>query len=162
MAGNELTFGEDEFIVSKTDLSGRITYGNELFINISGYSEEELLGAPHNILRHVDMPAVVFKLLWDTIAKGNEIFAYVKNLNKHGDFYWVYAQVTPSFDAQGNIIGYHSVRRKPKASAVATIDSIYRQLSAKEKVGGVKASAELLEEVLKKGGKSYEEFVFSL
>ena len=120
------------------------------------------MGAPHNILRHVDMPAVVFKLLWDTIAKGNEIFAYVKNLNKHGDFYWVYAQVTPSFDAQGNIIGYHSVRRKPKASAVATIDSIYRQLSAKEKVGGVKASAELLEEVLKKGGKSYEEFVFSL
>ena len=77
--GEELCFDENQFIVSKTDLKGKITYANDLFIKISGYSEEELIGTPHNILRHPDMPRAVFKLLWDKVQKGDEIFAYVKN-----------------------------------------------------------------------------------
>jgi len=76
--GNEITFSEDMFIVSKTDTKGNITYGNETFIEISGYSEDELIGAPHNILRHRDMPKVVFKLLWDKIQKGEEAFGTTK------------------------------------------------------------------------------------
>jgi len=84
----EKVLGEDDFIVSKTDLKGLITYGNRTFIQMSGYSEAELLGAPHNILRHPDMPRVVFKLLWDTIQAQQEICAYVKNLAKDGSFYW--------------------------------------------------------------------------
>ncbi|MBT3490627.1 MAG: PAS domain S-box protein, partial [Gammaproteobacteria bacterium] len=76
----ERVMRKEEFIVSKTDLTGRITYGNRIFIEFSGYSEAELLGAQHNIIRHPDMPRAVFNLLWDTIAQGNEIFAYVKNM----------------------------------------------------------------------------------
>jgi len=94
----ERVMRKEEFIVSKTDLTGRITYGNRIFIEFSGYSEAELLGAQHNIIRHPDMPRAVFNLLWDTIAQGNEIFAYVKNMSKDGGFYWVFANVTPSYD----------------------------------------------------------------
>lgn len=91
---DELRFDENLFIVSKTDLKGNITYANDLFIEISGYTEKELIGAPHNILRHKDMPRAVFKLLWDKIQKGEEIFAYVKNRAKSGKYYWVHAYVT--------------------------------------------------------------------
>src|SRR3989339_1006772 len=113
----ELHMKPGEFIVSKTDLKGIITYGNETFIEMSGYSEAELLNAPHNILRHEDMPKVVFKLLWERIREREGIYAYVKNKTKNGDYYWVYAYVTPSFDSSGNRIGYYSVRRAPTPKA---------------------------------------------
>jgi len=81
----ERLWGEEEIIVSKTDLKGIITYANRTFLKVSGYSEEELLGKPHSIIRHPDMPRCVFKLLWDTIEAGREILAYVKNMAKNGD-----------------------------------------------------------------------------
>ncbi len=99
----------EDFIVSKTDLTGRITYGNRIFMEYSGYSERELIGTQHNIIRHPDMPRAVFQLLWDTLAKEQEIFAYVKNMSKDGGFYWVFANVTPSYDQNGNVVGYYSV-----------------------------------------------------
>jgi len=142
--------------------SGKITYGNELFIRISGYAEQELLGSPHNILRHQDMPSSVFKLLWTNIALGKEVFAYVKNRTKNNDYYWVYAHVTPSFNSNGQIIGYHSVRRKPKGGAITAIEDIYRHLLSSEKSGGVNAGTKMLEDILKKGGENYDEFIFSL
>lgn len=86
---NERVMREDDFIVSKTDLKGRITYGNEIFIEFSGYTEQELLGSQHNIIRHPDMPRAAFKLAWDTIQAGREFFAYVKNMSKDGGFYSV-------------------------------------------------------------------------
>ena len=162
MANQELTFGEEEFIVSKTDLKGRITYGNALFIKISGYDETELIDQPHNILRHSDMPAVVFKLLWKEIQAGKEIFAYVKNKNKNGDFYWVFAHVTPSFTANRTISNYHSVRRKPSKNAINVIKPLYEMLLQKEKSEGIKASEELLFKILKDKGVSYEQFILSL
>lgn len=162
MANQELTFGEEEFIVSKTDLKGKITYGNALFIEISGYDETELIDKPHNILRHSDMPAVVFKLLWSEIQAGNEIFAYVKNKNKNGDFYWVFAHVTPSFDTNRTISNYHSVRRKPSSKALDVIKPLYATLLQKEKSEGVRASEELLLKTLKDKGLSYDEFILSL
>ncbi|MDD3467070.1 MAG: PAS domain-containing protein, partial [Campylobacterales bacterium] len=134
----EKTFAEDEIIVSKTDLKGKITYGNELFIKMSGYTEDELLGANHNIVRHPDMPKIVFKTLWDTVQGKKEIFAYVKNMAKDGSFYWVFANVTPSLDLSGNIIGYYSVRRKPSKKAIETIEPIYKALLDAEKRGGMK------------------------
>ncbi|CAL1125542.1 unnamed protein product [Cladocopium goreaui] len=130
--GHERTFHEDEIIVSKTDLKGIITYANLVFQRVSGFTEQELLGKPHNIIRHPDMPRCVFKLLWDTIAQGNEIFAYVVNLSKNGDHYWVFAHVTPSFDNQGNITGYHSSRRVPEKAAVDQVVPIYKMLLEKE------------------------------
>lgn len=162
MAHNELSFGPEEFIVSKTDLNGKITYCNDLFIKISGYSESELIDQPHNILRHPDMPAVVFKLLWERIRAGKEIFAYVKNKTKHGDFYWVFAHVTPSFDANLKITNYHSVRRKPKETALSIIKPLYVSLLQKEKSGGVKASEEVLMHLLQSKGVSYDQFILSL
>jgi PAS domain S-box-containing protein len=164
---HEKVLGEDDFIVSKTDLKGIITYGNRIFIQMSGYSESELLGSPHNILRHPDMPRVVFKLLWDTIQAQREICAYVKNLAKDGSFYWVWANITPSFDRTGSLIGYYSVRRKPRPEAVQVVEGLYRTLlEAERRAGdgqaGMKASLAILNQTLEQKGLSYEEFVFGL
>ncbi|MCX6074314.1 MAG: PAS domain-containing protein [Campylobacterales bacterium] len=162
MAGEEINFGDNEFIVSKTDLGGRITYGNALFIKISGYEEDELIGAPHKILRNPDMPSLIFKLLWETIKQGEEIFAYVVNKTKQGGYYWVFAHVTPSMDSSGKIIGYHSVRRKPTQQALAVIKPLYTQLLRDEKSGGISASQKYLDTLLQQKGVSYEEFILAL
>ena len=158
---HENHFLENEVIVSKTDTKGRITYGNEIFIRISGYTEEELLGSAHNILRHPDMPRAIFKLLWDTIQAGEEINAYVKNLSKDGSYYWVFANVTPSFDKNNKIIAYFSVRRVPSRSALEIIKPLYSHLLSLEKNGGMDASFQYLNKLLKSKGVSYEEFILS-
>ncbi|HED64384.1 MAG TPA: PAS domain S-box protein [Planctomycetes bacterium] len=165
--GRERTFGTDEIIVSKTDTKGVITYANTVFQRVAGYTEEELLGQPHNIVRHPDMPRCVFKLLWDTLERGEEIFAYVVNLAKNGDHYWVLAHVTPTFDDTGNIIGYHSSRRSPSRAAIDAIQPVYAALLAEEakhesKKQGMQAGADLLAAVLQEQGKEYDEFAFSL
>jgi len=158
----ELSFKENELIVSKTDSKGRITYGNDLFIKLSGYTEVELLGAPHNIIRHKEMPKLIFKVLWDTIQSGKEINAYVINLAKNGDYYWVYANVTPSYDSKGNIIGYYSVRRKPTEDALNIIKPIYKKLVDAEKVGGISKSEAVLKEMLALVGGRYDKYIISL
>jgi PAS domain S-box-containing protein len=157
---------EDDFIVSKTDLKGRITYGNRIFIEFSGYSESELLGAQHNIIRHPDMPRAVFKLLWDTIQAKKECNAYVKNMAKDGSFYWVFANVTPNFDNNGNVTGYFSVRRKPKASGVETATGLYRAMLQEEQRAGARdaiaASTRILTDLLAAKGLSYDELVLAI
>jgi len=162
----EKVMREDDFIVSKTDLKGRITYGNRIFIEFSGYSEAELLGAQHNIIRHPDMPRAVFKMLWDTIQAGNECNAYVKNMAKDGSFYWVFANVTANRDPSGNIIGFYSIRRKPKASGVKTASELYRAMLAAEKTAGSRgamtASAQVLNHLLAEKGMSYDELVLAI
>ncbi|HLT78125.1 MAG TPA: PAS domain-containing protein [Ferrovibrio sp.] len=163
----ELFFGEDEIIVSKTDEKGRILYANDVFVRVSGYSENELVGAPHSILRHPDMPRCVFWLLWETIANGEEIFAYVKNMAKTGDFYWVFAHVTPSYDENGRISGYHSNRRAPTREAVNKADALYGQLLAVEnqhedRKQGMHAGIAMMLDLLKQNNVTYGEFVFSL
>lgn len=162
MAGKELYFGEDEFIVSKTDLKGKITYGNSLFIKISGYTEQELLGAPHNILRHKSMPKLIFTLLWEYIESGKEIFAYVVNKTKYDEYYWVFANVSPSYDADGKIVGYHSIRRKPTSDAVHIIEPLYKELLSIEERSGVAAAKEHLEKLLQEKGLDYDEFILSI
>jgi PAS domain S-box-containing protein len=162
----ERFLGDDDFIVSKTDLQGRILYGNRSFIELSGYTEAELLGEPHNIIRHPDMPRGVFKLLWDTIQGGHEVWAYVKNLSRDGGFYWVLANVTPSYDEADTLVGYYSVRRKPEPRCIKTIGGIYQSMLAREQGRSAREAAELslqfLNEVLASKGISYEEFVLSL
>ncbi len=158
----ERTLHEDDFIVSKTDLKGRIIYGNKMFIKLSGYSEEELLNKPHSILRHPDMPKVIFKLLWERLHDGKEIFAYVKNLCKDGAYYWVLANVTVTFDIQGNARDYHSVRRKPSARALEVIKPLYEKLLAEERSGGMEASERLLKKILDEKGVEYDEFILGL
>ena len=167
LTGRERTFDRDEIIVSKTDLRGRITYANEVFLRVAQYTEEEVLGQPHNLIRHPDMPRCVFKFLWDTIAAGQEVFAYVINRTKRGDHYWVFAHVTPTFDEHGNIIGYHSNRRVPDRLILQKIKPLYRtllQVEAKHSSPKTqwKASLPVLVDCLNEQGKTYEEFIFSL
>ena len=165
--GRETKLGEEEIIVSKTDLKGIITYANEVFIRIAGYTEEELLGAPHNLIRHPDMPRCVFKYLWDTLEQGNEVFAYVINLARSGNHYWVLAHVTPTFDSSGRIIGYHSNRRCPDPAIVQQVVPVYQQLLAEEQKhsnprDGMAASMQMLGTFLGSQGKTYDEFIWSL
>ncbi len=164
--GRERAFQADELIVSKTDLKGRITYANDVFCRVAGYSEQELLGAPHSIIRHPDMPRSVFKLLWQTIEAGGEIFAYVINLARNGDHYWVLAHVTPSRDGTGRIVGYHSNRRKPRPEAVETVARLYRELRTIEeqpdRKQGLQRAGARLAEILAEREVSYDRFVLSL
>ena len=159
---NEVSLSEEEFIVSKTDTKGKILYGNKTFIKISGYEEHELLGAPHSILRHPDMPKIIFKLLWQRLKAKQEIFAYVKNMTKDGSYYWVYANITLTFDNNSHVRDYHSVRRKPTSKAMQTIPKLYQQLLDEEKHSGVEASEKLLHSILEKQGESYDSFIFNL
>jgi len=165
--GVEKTFRPDQIIVSKTDPQGRLTYVNGLFVEISGYPEHELLGKPHNIIRHPHMPRSVFALLWDRISSGHELFAYVMNLSADGGHYWVLAHVTPTFGPSGDIVGYHSNRRTASPEALARITALYRDLLAEEKrhdhtPTAIAAGQQLLEATLADAGMTYDEFVWSL
>ena len=167
LTGIERLFEPHELIVSKTDDKGRILYANRVFQRISGFSERDLRGSPHNIVRHPDMPRAVFKLLWETLMQGDEVFAYVINRSRNGDHYWVLAHVTPSFSPSGTIIGLHSSRRVPERGALAAIEPLYRELAAIEAANdnrgaGLKASFDALMAQLASTGKSYDEFVLSL
>ena len=162
----ERILADNEFIISKTDTKGKITYGNRPFNDYSGFSENELLGVQHNVVRHPDMPRAVFKLLWDEVQAGREVFAFVKNLCKDGSFYWVLANVTPSLDDQGRVVGYYSVRRKPNPKAMSVVVPLYKQLLQIEQNAGsreaIPASLTYLQNLLKEKGVSYERFILDL
>jgi PAS domain S-box-containing protein len=166
-SGVERTFGADEVIVTKTDLKGHITYANEVFCRVSAYTEAQMLGQAHSIIRHPDMPRGIFRLLWDTLKDRQEIFAYVKNLAGDGAHYWVLAHVTPSFDDTGHIVGYHSNRRLPSSVAVWEIWPIYQALLAEERRhsnanDAATAGRDLLVSMLADKGTDYDRFVWSL
>ncbi|MBI4807814.1 MAG: PAS domain-containing protein [Nitrosomonadales bacterium] len=162
----EISLDSSDVIISKTDLTGRITYVNRTFMRIANFPESEVLHEQHNIVRHPDMPRGVFKLLWDTLREGREFFGYVKNLTADGHYYWVFANITQDMDANGKVVGYFSVRRKPKPEAVATMQTIYQEMLAVERREGAAkaplASADLLSGKLKSLGTTYDKFVLSL
>ena len=141
---NEIFLEDDTLITSKTDLKGKITYGNTDFIKYVGYSEKEFLGKPHRLVRHPFMPRAAFKLLWDTLHAKQEFFAYVCNRTKTGATYWVFTNVTPSFDEKGNVIGYYSVRRRPSKAGVEASIGVYQQLLEIEKSGTMENSVQFV------------------
>ena len=168
LTGVERHFPADDLIVTKTDLKGRMTYVNRTFLEIAGLTLDQALGAPHSIIRHPAMPRCVFKLLWDTIGAGREIFAYVINRAMNGDHYWVLAHVTPSFGPAGEITGYHSNRRVADPKLVSeVITPLYAELcrieeaQADRKAGMAAAHAALVAK-LQQAGVSYDQFFFSL
>jgi PAS domain S-box-containing protein len=128
----EVPFPEGRLIVSRTDLKGIITHANDAFVEMSGWQREELIGTPHHILRHPDMPKVAFKGLWDDVAAGKKWHGYVKNLRKDGSYYWVYATAVPNI-RNGQIVGYTSVRRKPSRTRINELVPVYRQWLEQEK-----------------------------
>jgi PAS domain S-box-containing protein len=165
--GVERSFAADEIVVTKTDLQGRITYANDVFLRVGAYAEQDVLGQPHNLIRHPDMPRSVFALMWQAIQNREELFAYVVNLAADGAHYWVFAHVTPSIDEAGRVNGYHSNRRLPNRDAVAAIKPVYQALLAEESrhgsaVAASKAGLGSLERMLAERGTTYDEFVWSI
>ena len=165
--GEERTFSADELIVSKTDPRGIITYANDVFLRISAYSMAEVVGQPHNLIRHPEMPRAVFELLWSTLSEGRERFAYINNLASDGAHYWVLAHVTPSYGPDGRVTGYHSNRRKPSPKAIAQIEPLYDRLRAEERrypnaKAAVAASSQLLAEIVAEQAGSYEDLIWSI
>lgn len=168
LTGVERFFDEDELIASKTDTKGRVTYANDVFLRLAGYTEKEILGQPHSIIRHPDMPRCIFKFLWDNISQGTEIFAYVVNRSKNGDHYWVLAHVTATYDGGGkNIIGYHSSRRVPNRTALDQIKPLYAALLAEEArhangKEGMAAATQMILDTLSSMGVSYGQLIYTL
>jgi len=163
---NERIFPEDNILVSKTDVKGIITYCNHSFLEISGYSESELLGKQHNIVRHPDMPRVIFSLLWDTLKANREFNGYIKNLVKDGSYYWVFTNVTPSFGDDNELLGYYSVRRKPDVEKLNYIQNLYLELLEIEQQASSKdainESRYKLDSVLNGREQGYDEFILSI
>ena len=149
-------------IVSETDKNGIITQANDVFQEVAGYTESELVGANHNIVRHPDMPRAAFNLVWSTIKSGKEIRAYVINKAKNGDHYWVLATVTPTAD------GYRAERVAPNPTVVNdVIAPLYKQMRDKEAEtdyddAGMEASTRILLDVLEEKGMSYDELINTL
>lgn len=166
--GNEVFFDDNELIVSKTDLKGHITYANDIFLNISGFKADEVMGKPHNVIRHDFMPHSIFHLLWQTLENKKEIFAYVVNKTKTGGHYWVLAHVTPSLNQQGEILGYHSSRRVPERTILEnTIIPLYKELNRIEsgpdrKKAGTKKALDHLNKTVKAHSSDYHEFILTL
>ncbi|KQS63916.1 PAS domain-containing protein [Modestobacter sp. Leaf380] len=165
--GVERTFSADELIVSKTDRRGVITYANDVFLRVGAYSLDEVVGQPHSLIRHPEMPRAVFALLWDTLGRGQELFAYINNLAADGANYWVLAHVTPSWDASGQVVGYHSNRRRPSPRALQQIRPLYERLLAEERRhpnarAAVTASSALFTELVTERAGSYEDLIWSV
>ena len=149
-------------IVSETDKNGIITLANDVFQEVAGYTESELIGANHNIVRHPDMPRAAFNLVWSTIKSGKEIRAYVINKAKNGDHYWVLATVTPTAN------GYRAERIAPNPTVINdVIAPLYKQMRDKEAEtnyddAGMEASTRILLDVLEEKGMSYDELINTL
>ncbi len=164
---DEIILREDDFIVSKTDSVGILTYCNPIFIEFSGYTEKELLGKQHNIIRHPDMPRSVFALMWQTIKNGEEFMGYVKNMSRDGSYYWVLATVTPSYKPNSKeIIGFFSVRRKPEKSKLQIIEPLYRNMLAAEKqvdrTEAIEAGHAVLQKFIQITGQEYRDFILTI
>ncbi len=162
----EVLLGEDEVLISKTDLQGRITYANRALMRVSGYSEQGLLGHQHNIIRHPDMPRGTFRLLWKTLRRGDEFFVFVKNRAMDGAFYWDFANVTSDHDMNDKTLGYFSVRRRANAKGVQKISELYREMLEMERREGVDTGPDVsmawLLEQIQTQGMSYDEFILGL
>ena len=162
----ENLLNHDDLIVTKTDLKGNITYCNECFLNISVLEEKYALSQPHSIIRHPDMPKAVFQILWDTLKRGDEFFGIVKNLSTDGSYYWVFANITPSFDEAGETQGYFSVRRKANNTLVKIMSDLYQNMLQAEKrhnndKQAIEASTQILNDFIDDKGVSYNEYLIS-
>ena len=128
LSPQEILLNPQDLIVSKTNPKGQLTYANRRFMEISGYSEAQLIGKPHNIIRHPDMPKAVYRLMWQTLQQGKEFFGFVKNRCADERYYWVFANITPDYDRQGTLQGYFSVRRQANTKALSIINQLYQEM----------------------------------
>ncbi|WP_239350784.1 PAS domain-containing protein [Snodgrassella communis] len=134
VTNQEFPYPDGALIVSRTDLDGIITHANDVFVDISGWTRDEIIGAPHCLLRHPDMPKAPFADMWATLQRGERWYGYVKNLRKDGGHYWVYATVIPNL-RQGKVIGYSSIRRKPSRERINEMSALYAEMLKNEQEG---------------------------
>jgi len=158
----EIKFSKKKFIVSKTDIKGNIIFTNKNFSEISGYSEAELVGQPHNILRHPDMPKAVFFLVWENLLAGKSISGVVKNLAKDGRYYWVIADLEPKFNAEGDITSLTAFRRAAPQDVIDATSELYATMLAIEKKHGMEKSIAYLQAFLEEHDITYDEFITEL
>lgn len=158
----ELILDNDVLITSKTDLKGNVIYCNQSFLDYAEYNESEVLFKSHNIVRHEDMPKCVFKLLWDYIKQGKEVFAFVKNKTKYNNFYWVFANVTANYNQNGQVIGYYSVRRKANPKALDIISKIYTEALRIERAQGVNVAYNFILTHAKNANVSYNNLIVNI
>ena len=158
----EIKFSRKKFIVSKTDVKGNIIFINKNFTEISGYSEAELIGEPHNISRHPDMPRAIFYLVWQNLLKGQAISGVIKNLAKDGRYYWVIADFEAKLHTDGNINALTAFRRAAPQDVIDTIEELYLALLAIEKKHGMEKSLLYLQGFLEEQELTYDEFISEL
>ncbi len=162
MSKSKIELDPNQYIVSKTDTKGIITYVNDYFMKISGYTQSEMIGQPHNIIRHPDMPRVMFKLLWKNISAGKDMHAVIKNRAKNGKYYWVFTAFDIHYDKDNNIDGYTAYRRGVNNRTIKKIGKLYSKLLEIEEQEGTKASEKYLKKFLDKKDMSYDQYVWSL
>ena len=156
---NEISFSKKKFIVSKTDIEGKIIFVNKNFCEISGYTEEELIGSPHNSIRHPDMPQAIFFLVWNSLLKGEEVSGVVKNLAKSGEYYWVIVDFSVKRDKDGQIDSFTAFRRAAPNGVIEVIEELYDKMLKIEKREGMKESLQYLESFLEEEELSYDDFL---
>ena len=159
----EVQWDKTKTLISETDVKGTITNVNDVFCAVSHYSASELIGQPHNLIRHPDMPKLIFKLLWDNLKVGNNFVGVIKNLAKTGEYYWVVTDFEMRRDAMGNITHYIGRRKSvPEAAINNYLAPFYESLLKMEKIGGVELSSRFFKNYLTKQGKDYIDFVISI
>jgi PAS domain S-box-containing protein len=158
----EIKFSKKKVIFSKTDAKGYITFANRNFCSISGYSEEELIGAPHNILRHPDMPRAIFYLVWSSLLRGEPVSGVIKNLAKSGKYYWVVAHFDVKKDKDGNIKSLTALRRSAPQHAIDIMEELYESMLNIEHRHGMEGALSYFEAYLEEKGMNYEEFLNDL
>ncbi len=159
----KIVLDESKYIVSRTDEKGIIEYGNDYFVEISGYKESELIGQPHNMIRHPDMPKVIFKLMWERLAKHESIFALVKNLSKCGKYYWVITEFESKIDPLTNKVNSHRAFRKAATDKmIKEITPLYEKLLEIESQSGVEGSSKYLVGFLEDQNMTYDEYIDKL
>ncbi|MEO7978372.1 PAS domain-containing protein [Flavobacterium sp.] len=159
----EVSWDKTQVIMSKTNAFGIIEYANEVFIDVCGYEDYELMGQPHNIIRHPDMPKVIFKVLWENLKKGKNFHAVVKNLAKSGRYYWVITDFEIAKDENGVIVNYFGRRQAVPQEVIALhIEPLYKKLLQIEAASGVEFSEKYLIGFLEEKNRSYVEYIKEL
>ena len=155
----EIIIPDDQVLISVTDPKGNIIEANDIFIKISGYSEDELVGSSHNIIRHPDMPKIMFKIVWDHIMDKENVMAVVKNLAKDGKYYWVVTDFVTRVDADRNIINYTAYRRPVHDKVKQAVIPLYKALCAIEDVAGMNAAEKFLNDYFEERDLNYDDMI---
>jgi len=158
----EIILDPSKSIMSKTNPKGIIEYANSYFIDISGYEEFELMGQPHNVIRHPDMPKVIFKIMWEELRKGNNMNAFVKNLAKDGRYYWVIVNFEIQYDENGEVKSYIANRKAAPSHAISRVSKLYNKLRAIEINQNVTVAYKYFKGLLEEEQKDYDEYIASL